>query len=140
MGFNMRVSDNFGADFINGIVKDVQTVEKNTLNKSAKAIKQAAESNLRRLQKPRYNKKGYLLERPRDVHMADDVVIRTGKDKFGNKVVKIGGGKQTGTLWHIVNDGTFTAKPTHFMDNTINQTATDTEMNLDQELGRLFNK
>lgn len=70
------------------------------------------------------------------VHMADDVVIKTGKDKYGYRYAKVGGGKNTGTLWHIVNDGTYINKATHFMDNAISDTQSEVQAIIDQELRR----
>ena len=134
----MRISDNNNNDFMNGILKDVQVAEEATLQKCAKVIKARAEGNLRTIQKVWKNKDGTDKKRPREIHMAEDVIISRSKDKFGNKVVKICGGKQTGTLWHIVNDGTYRSKATHFMDKTINDTNSNVESIIDQKLGRHF--
>lgn len=69
-------------------------------------------------------------------HLADDVVIKTGKDKYGYRYAKVGGGKKTGTLWHIVNDGTYKNKATHFMDETIKESETEIQQIIDDELRR----
>ena len=61
------------------------------------------------------------LPKKRGVHMYQDVKKVVSK-KYG--YVSIGGGKKTGTLWHIVNDGTYKTKATHFMDSVL--TAIDT--------------
>ena len=66
--------------------------------------------------------------------MADDVVIKTGKDKYGYRYAKVGGGKRTGTLWHIVNDGNYKNNATHFMDNALSEVNGEIELILDQEL------
>lgn len=58
-------------------------------------------------------------------HMADDVQARVVKDKYGGRVMRVSGGRLTGTLWHIVNDGTYRSRPTHFMDDALQQTETD---------------
>ena len=49
----------------------------------------------------------------RGVHMYQDV-----KKTYSKKLkrVTIGGGKKTGTLWHIVNDGAYRTRATHFID------------------------
>lgn len=72
-------------------------------------------------------------------HMADDVVIKIGKDKYGYRYAKVGGGKQTGTLWHIVNDGTYKNNATHFMDNVISESENEIQAIIDQELRRALN-
>lgn len=72
------------------------------------------------------------------IHLADDVVIKTGKDKYGYRYAKVGGGKKTGTLWHIVNDGTYKNRATHFMDNTIKESENEVQQIIDQELRRSF--
>lgn len=51
--------------------------------------------------------------------LADDVKLSIRTDKFGKKYAKVMGGKQTGTLWHIVNDGNLHSRPTHFLDNAM---------------------
>jgi HK97 gp10 family phage protein len=51
--------------------------------------------------------------------LADDVKLSIRTDKFGEKYAKVMGGKQTGTLWHIVNDGNLHSRPTHFLDNAM---------------------
>jgi len=57
---------------------------------------------------------------PDHVHIADDVQMSLVADtELGGKKAKIKGGKKTGTLWHIVNDGTYRSKATHFMDKAM---------------------
>ena len=51
--------------------------------------------------------------------LADDVKLSIRTDRFGEKYAKVMGGKQTGTLWHIVNDGNLHSRPTHFLDNAM---------------------
>ena len=106
------------------------------MKKCASIIKVKVEGKLRSTQKKHVNQSGTEVKRPREVHMADDVVIKTGKDKYGYRYAKVGGGKKTGTLWHIVNDGTYKNKATHFMDNVINETSSEVEVTIDQELRR----
>ena len=72
--------------------------------------------------------------RTRIKHMCDDVQISTRKDEWGGTVVKVQGGKTTGTLWHIVNDGTYRTEPTHFMDLALNSIENDLENILDKHL------
>jgi HK97 gp10 family phage protein len=51
--------------------------------------------------------------------MADDVKLSIRTDKYGDKYAKVMGGKKTGTLWHIVNDGNLHSQPTHFLDDVM---------------------
>ena len=64
------------------------------------------------------------------VRLADDVSARLVYDsKFGGKRMLVGGGKKTGTIWHLVNDGGYkNRKPTHFVDKA----ASDLDGVLDQ--------
>lgn len=138
--FMMRISDtdNDLGKSMQTIITDVTKVEGLTLNRCANIIKTRVEGNLKALKKTHYNKHGAKLRRPRDIHMADDVVIRSGKDKYGYRYVKVQGGKSTGTLWHIVNDGTFRNTATHFMDNAMSQAETDIQSIIDEELRKVF--
>ena len=70
-------------------------------------------------------------------HMADDVSIRTVKDSFGDKVTKIQGGKKTGTLWHIVNDGNYNTGATHFMDKALQEAEQEIQAIIDAELSKV---
>ena len=74
----------------------------------------------------------------RRVHMADDVRTMTKKDKYGDIIVKVQGGKQTGTLWHIVNDGTYRSRATHFMDGALADCEAAVESAVDEELRKVF--
>ena len=73
-------------------------------------------------------------------HMADDVQIRTTKDRYGGTVVKVSGGRKTGSLWHIVNDGSYNVRAekrntaTHFMDISLNEVENEIENIIDEEL------
>ncbi len=58
------------------------------------------------------------LPEKRGVHMCEDVKLRKNKAKG---YMTIGGGKMTGTLWHIVNDGTYRSKGIHFIERTLNE-------------------
>ena len=55
--------------------------------------------------------------------------VKKTKTKTGRRV---GGGKDTGTLWHIVNDGTYRTKAWHFIDNVIR--------NLDSQIDSILNE
>lgn len=72
--------------------------------------------------------------RQRIKHMCDDVQITTKKDEYGDVIVKVQGGKLTGTLWHIVNDGTYRTEATHFMDLALNSIEEELEKIVDEKL------
>lgn len=73
-------------------------------------------------------------------HMADDVHINVAKNKYGDKVLKVQGGKKTGTLWHIVNDGSYNKqvgkrnRATHFIDDALKEAESEIEAIIDDEL------
>lgn len=54
----------------------------------------------------------------RGVHMHEDVKLRENKSKG---FMTIGGGKMTGTLWHIVNDGTYQSTGIHFIEKALDE-------------------
>lgn len=106
--------DNLGA-FLSGIEIESVEIEKQMLKKSGEKAKELAVAELnkhRRVVEKRY--KG----RPA---MADDVKVNIRTNKWGEKYVRVGGSKKTGTLWHLVNDGNLHSTPTHFMDNALNR-------------------
>lgn len=73
-------------------------------------------------------------------HMADDVHINVAKNKYGDKVLKVQGGKRTGTLWHIVNDGSYNMlvgkrnRATHFIDDALKDAESEIDNIIDDEL------
>lgn len=58
------------------------------------------------------------LPEKRGVHMHEDVKLRKNKS---NGFMTIGGGKMTGTLWHIVNDGTYQSTGIHFIEKALDE-------------------
>lgn len=70
-------------------------------------------------------------------HMADDVSIRTVKDEFGGKVTKVQGGKKTGSLWHIVNDGNYGTNGNHFMDKALKEAEPEIQAIIDAGLSKV---
>lgn len=115
--------------FLRGIVVDSEEAERKMLKKAGEQVKKYVVANLnkhRRTIAKRY--KG----RPA---MADDVRISTRKDRFGDLAVKVHGGPRTGTLWHLVNDGTLHARPTHFMDDALKSLDEDIDDIWDQVMG-----
>lgn len=94
--------------FLYGIVRESDRTAKEMLEEAADLVKAYVVANLnkhRRVLAVRY--KG----RPA---MADDVKI--SRSRGG---IKVSGGRMTGTLWHIVNDGTLHTMGTHFMDGAL---------------------
>lgn len=136
MSFKMRVIED--SIDLQTMIKASDEAGQKIMKKCAAILKVRVAGRLRAEQKPRYNKDGHQLKRPRVVHMSDDVVIKTGKDKYGYHYAKVGGGKHTGTIWHIVNDGTYKNKATHFMDNAIKESENEIASIIDQELRKVI--
>jgi HK97 gp10 family phage protein len=103
--------------------------------KCAKIIKNSVEKRLRSISQKSAHANS---KKRRRVHMADDVRTMTKKDKYGDIIVKVQGGKQTGTLWHIVNDGTYRSRATHFMDGALADCEAAVESAVDEELRKVF--
>lgn len=101
--------------FLTGIQAESEKIEREMLRKSGDKVRELVIAELNKHRRPlavRY--KG----RPA---MADDVKRTIRTDRWGYKYVSIRGGKMTGTLWHIVNDGTLHSGPTHFLDRAMKQ-------------------
>lgn len=118
MSFNIdyqeKDKDGFNI-FLSEIMADGEEAERKMLREAGNKVKEKVVANLNRHRRPlavRYK------NRPA---MADDVKVSVRKDKYGNLVTRIGGGKMTGTLWHLVNDGNLHSTATHFMDNAIKE-------------------
>ncbi len=110
------------------LIKESDMVSDKILKKCATVIKGNTEKRLRSIK----------TKTIKDVHMCDDVVVRTGKDTYGYRFAKVGGGKRTGTKWHLVNDGTYVTDPTHFMDNAIKDSELEIARIIDTELKKVF--
>lgn len=129
MGFNVDYKESDGDTlgvYLNEIEKDSEKTEKEMLKEAGEELKEYVVANLnkhRRVIAVRY--KG----RPA---MADDVKVYRRTSKWGDKYVKVQGGKMTGTLWHLVNDGNLHSTPTHFMDGALDR--------LDGSIDRLWDK
>ena len=127
MGYkiNYKQEDNNRLDvFLQSIVKESEEVERKLLKDSADRLKTIIVDELRK-------HKRNLLNRYR-VSLSDDVKGTIRTDKFGNKYASVRGGKKTGTLWHIVNDGTLHTRALHFMDRAIDK--------FDKEINELWNR
>lgn len=116
MGFKIEHQEKEGDSFevfMAGIMAESEEVERKMLKEAGEQVKERVIANLnrhRRAVDKRY--KG----RPA---MADDVKVSTRRDRSGNLATRVKGGKMTGTLWHLLNDGTLHTQPTHFMDNAL---------------------
>lgn len=98
--------------FLSKIEADSEEAEKKMLREAGEQVKEFIIANLnkhRRTLAVRY--KG----RPA---MADDVKVSIITVN-GYKVARVMGGKKTGTLWHLVNDGTLHAMGIHFIDGAM---------------------
>lgn len=71
-----------------------------------------------------------ILKERTKIPFSDDVKLSIRTDKNGNKVARVHGGKSTGTLWHIVNDGTYRSKALHFLDKAT--------ADLDKEIDKMW--
>lgn len=129
MSMKMRYEDSDKLEVILGSIS--RYCEKAGLDAQKEGAKIVKREVIRRLKNIRTSDKK---ARARITHMCDDVKIVTKKDEYGNVVVKVQGGKSTGTLWHIVNDGTHRSSPTHFMDLALNSIETDLEKIVDEKL------
>ena len=116
MGFKVEHTEkdsNTFEVFLKSITTEGEQTEKDMLKEAGEQVKKHVVANLnkhRRTPAKRYR------GRPA---MADDVKISTRKDRNGNLAAKVQGGKKTGSLWHLVNDGHLYAMPTHFMDDAL---------------------
>jgi len=112
--------------YLESILIDSVEAEREMLEKSGDRLKALVEIELNKIRRSvtkRYK------DRPA---MADDVRknIRTGK--WGHKYVRVSGGKKTGTLWHLVNDGTLHTHGTHFMDKAL--------QNMDKDIDKIWDE
>ena len=117
---SFREGDNISA-YLDNMMNTCNDVGKTIRRIVAARMKKDVVSQLNAVRYFPKNKDGSPGKRPREIHMADDVHIVTTKDKFGYEVTKVQGGKKTGPLWHLVNDGVYEKAGNHFMDNTLNR-------------------
>ena len=142
MAFKFKVRDTATDTleiFLESITTDVETVKKQTLKKSGEAIKKEVIKALPRTSK-QFNQRSYGGEYhySEHIHMQDDVkVILDMQGLYGDQV-RVRGGKHTGTLWHLLNDGTSVAKATHFMDTAQDNAQPKIEQIFENEMGAKF--
>lgn len=70
----------------------------------------------------------------RTKHLYQDV-IKTKQKKGLVAVIK--GGKETGTLWHIVDQGTYRSRPHHFINRVLNSVEGQIDKVLDKRGAKL---
>ena len=116
--------------FLGNLEIDCKMVGEDIQRESAKVIKARVVGELNRI-RSNINRDGYK-------HMADDVQIRKVKDKFGDSITRVSGGKKTGTKWHLVNDGTYGGQnATHFIDNALKNAEPELEAIIDMALSKV---
>lgn len=113
MALDMKIKENGDTIemFLKGIQTDSEELGLNLLKLAGEKAKQLVIANL--------NKHRRALAVRHRPALADDVKLSIRKDKFGERYAQVSGGKRTGTLWHIVNDGNLYSRPTHFLDNAM---------------------
>lgn len=124
MGFNLTTDTDTFDVFISGLEGECEELGNRMLKAAGEKAKELIIANLnkhRRVLAVRY--------RPA---FADDVKLSIRTDKYGEKYAKVMGGKKTGTLWHIVNDGNLHSSPTHFIDNALKE--------LDENIDKVWNE
>lgn len=130
MSMSMRYEDTDKLSvFLGNLETDCKKAGMEINRKSGVVVKERVSGQLNRI---RSSKNG-----PNHKHMADDVIMRTVKDSFGDEVVRVRGGTKTGTLWHIVNDGTYRSKAHHFMDKALKEAEPEMLAIIDSELLRV---
>ena len=129
MSYKIKSTENEEIEvFLEEIVGLTAEAEERFLKRAAKVVKKNVVRNLN-VSRTKNND-------PRYKHMADDVRYRIIKDRYGSKVARIRGGKKTGTKGHLVNDGTYRSRATHFMDVALHQSETEIEQIFEEEMKR----
>lgn len=113
MSFNMIQTDNQDFEVFLAEIKNDGKIA--TIEVAEHAAEKAAD--LARKKLAQIKRKGAVPQK-RGVHLFEDVKIFRQPSKGR---VQVGGGKKTGTLWHIVNDGTYRSRGHHFMDEIIQE-------------------
>lgn len=133
MSMKMRYEDTDKLEVMLGsISRDCEKAGLDAQKECAEVVKREV---VRRLNSIRTSDK---VTRKRIKHMTDDVQIKITKDQFGDVIVKVQGGKSTGTLWHLVNDGTHRSDPTHFMDLALNSVENEIKQIIDNKLRQVL--
>ena len=121
MSFDMKIDEGVVIDeFLKTILIDSETLGEKGLDLLADATYDEVVTQLKHVER---RGKRYGLRSP----MHRDV--KKTKTKTGRRIQ---GGKYTGTLWHIVNDGTYRTRATHFLDATLK--------NIDNQVDSILDK
>jgi len=127
VGVKIRSQESVGISvFLDNLLNTTEEIEINFLKRSAEVVKKNVIANLNAVRTDN--------DDPEHKHMADDVQASVVKDKFGDRTARIRGGRRTGTKWHLVNDGTYRSRATHFIDKALQQSEPEIEQILDDEL------
>ena len=125
------------ADAIKGITESLDKMENNLhygRDECLKIIGSTVKGNVQ-LNMPRSNK----IKKKKIPHMQDDVQFAIKTSNKGERYVSIRGGKKTGKLWHLVNDGHVAEDGTvvsgnHFIDRALSQSEKEIESIVDSFL------
>lgn len=129
MSMKMRFEDTDKLEVVLGsIIKDCENAGLEAQKECAQIAKKAVVRRLEKIKTSQDENEEIV------THMCNDVQIKTTKDRFGDNIVKLQGGKKTGTLWHLVNDGTYRSDPTHFMDLALNDAEEDFNNAIEEKL------
>lgn len=130
MSMSMRYDDTDKLEvFLGKLEIECKMAGENIQRESAKVIKARVVGQLNSV-RTTGNKDNYK-------HMAEDVIVRTVKDEFGGQVTKVQGGKATGSLWHIVNDGNYGKNGNHFMDKALQEAEQEIQAIIDAGLSKV---
>lgn len=116
MGFKVKYNEESPQDGLEVMLKDIQVsaevTEREMLKLAGNRAKEEVEKQLNHIKRADANRYG----RPA---LADDVKLSIRKNNWGELTAQIKGGKKTGTLWHLVNEGNLYSRPTFFLDAAI---------------------
>ena len=99
--------------YLASIEEDSEKTEKEMLKEAGDKVKEYIVANLNK------HRRVLAIRHKGRPAMADDVKISIRMGKRGYRSAKVMGGKMTGTLWHLVNDGNLHATGIHFMDGAL---------------------
>jgi len=129
----LRYTESADSDKFDVFIGDVVRVTEDSKNKFLNKMQtEAKDAVLRHIPRSAYTHGRRGKER---VHLADDVESAlVPDDDFGGRRVRTRGGKKTGSLWHIVSDGTYRSKANHFMDKAMGDIEKKIDAALDEAM------
>lgn len=125
MGYKMQFKDRDNLEvFLSEIEGASEKVSIKFLRRAGKIVQQKVIDSITRstVDKPNYR------------HMKDDVLMRVERDEYGHRAARIRGSKKTGSKWHLLNDGTYKMRGTHFMDKALNDAESEIDHVLDETM------